>query len=381
MHQISGKSIAIVAHGADVQELARSDILTTGDASAPGFRTLHSDIRNKIENLIPASVRRGAEPIEASIIDDRRQSGRPFGLGPELPDITLVLLGDRLSKRHDLAGEVRQLLRSSDSPGRAVIVLHTGELPRALKNDPNPRLYAVDAGAGDLLDDLWEALNYVAENVRAHPRVGIGALVIENGGGRFFLQRRLTKPEVDSLGAIGGDLPKGSDINGVLQQMVTATFADRCEPVVGPLLACTTMTDRFYHYLDLSFLVVVDSAHTVREPDSGPAKHVRYRTKYWYSLGEMVDFWNVENEGVRGGESTPRLFPPIRNALEAYLRTVLASRASHGRSDVSVPRLKNELDNIVINQAATLLGGNESFSPMAHAWSHAPLPFFEKHPG
>ncbi|TCO13513.1 hypothetical protein EV652_12654 [Kribbella steppae] len=314
----------------------------------------------------------------------------------------ILIAGDHASTSRPLIEEIRNFLRgahrsASSWNNEALVVLSFSDRAReALASLPVSRVFHLPDHAdvstrGTLpiedstnAGDVKSILDAIAENQTQNPNLGFGLLLV-NADGKFFLMERLRQPGHHKLGTIGGNFLRGRSVQEQLDETLKRRFRSGSTPhlQLGPLLACTSMQNEFYHYVDLTFLAMTDqrlALNGVSDPELRPVSVptlVRLNAaleddsgktapRYMFTLDEMAWF---HRSGL--------LFQPVANAFESFCRKVVAVEVIDGpQASVRLPALFSRDGPLEVPLAVR--GGEvrsvlDSFSKS----SRTALPFYE----
>lgn len=251
---------------------------------------------------------------------------------------TIVLLGaSHAFASRPLLESLRTFLHGEATPiwrNQALVVLHRSTIPPTLEDSlPSERVFVVpdDHESQGVLDlgiqpghefELAAILDAIAENQTQNPNVGFGLLLLDPEG-KFFLMERLREPGRRKFGTLGGNFLRGQSMDTQLDELLRRRFRSQSRPRIrlGPLLACTSMRNDFYHYIDLTFLANTQrkvALSGVSDPQLRPLPQEAVEQasgataipgdypRYTFTLEEMIWFHNAN-----------MLFRPVANAFEA----------------------------------------------------------------
>jgi hypothetical protein len=169
-------------------------------------------------------------------------------------------------------------------------------------------LRIADDHRGSLSPHQWhvaEALKEIQQMKLRQPTLGVGALLVSQAEGLFFLARRMWRNGYDKLGTFGGPLREhGTIVDTILEYGERRYDIPREKLTPGPMLACTNRFDADGHYVDIIFLFTTAQRIECSVEGTG-----------WHTIGGMQTYLEQD-----------LLYTPVANAfvrycaLEAYAR-------------------------------------------------------------
>lgn len=354
-------------------------------------------------------------PLEAhtfDVITFRQGHGQSAFLDADGEWVAVTQLAERASTWMLVAGDhaatsiaLREVLRGflrgdhrSDSSwnNEALVVLHSSDrADDAFVSLPGSRVFHLpdhaDPGRDTLpietstnAADVKAILDAIAENQTQNPNLGFGLLLV-NSDGHFFLMERLRQPGHHRLGTIGGNFLRGRTIREQLAETLSRRFRSDSTPRVelGPLLACTSMQNDFYHYVDLTFLALTDQhaalngvSDTELRPVS-PSLLARLNLGVQHELGDTSQRYMFTLDEMAWFHRHGLLFQPVANAFESLCRRVVAVEVIDGpQSSVRLPALFSR-DRPLEVPLAVRSGEVRSVLDSISKSSGTALPFYE----